>query len=82
MTTSNEGVYMAAIRALLQARDDDNIVTAYPVWEDGVRAVIFAVVPGDDYPEQKINRIVERMMLEEPTSTHQESHDGDADDDT
>lgn len=61
--------YLPAIRALLKVRDDEGIVTAYPVWEDGVRAVIFAVVPGDDYPEQKLNRIVERMMLEEPTPT-------------
>lgn len=59
--------YLPGIRALLNVRDDEGIVTAYPAWKDGVRAVIFAVVPGDDYPEQKINRIVERMMLEEPT---------------
>jgi len=58
--------YMPAIRALLDAPEHEVVVTAYPVWEDGVRAVIFAVVPGDDYPEQKINRIVERMMLEPP----------------
>lgn len=59
--------YMTGIRELLKVRDDEGIITAYPVWEDGVRAVIFAVVPGDDYPDQKLNRIVERMMLEEPT---------------
>lgn len=59
--------YMPAIRALLNARDDEGIVTAYPVWPDGMRAVIFAVVPGDDYPEQKINRVVERMMSEGTT---------------
>lgn len=62
--------YMSEIRALLKVRDDEGVVTAYPVWEDGVRAVIFAVVPGDDYPEQKLNKIVERMMLEEPKGVH------------
>lgn len=69
--------YINGIRALLKARDDEGIVTVYPVWEDGVRAVIFAVVPGDDYPNQKINRVVERMMLEEPTSSQDcGDHDG------
>lgn len=68
--------YMTAIRALLDVPDHEGVVTAFPVWEDGVRAVIFAVVPGDDYPEQKLDRIVERMMLEPSTPTHGD-HDED-----
>lgn len=73
--------FMPAIRELLKVRDDEGVVTAYPVWEDGVRAVVFAVVPGDDYPEQKIDRIVERMMLEPPAPTRRDgdlSDSGDA----
>lgn len=70
--------YMPAIRALLDVPEYEGIVTAYPAWEDGVRAVIFAVVPGDDYPEQKLNRIVERLMLEPSTPTQDcEDHDED-----
>lgn len=42
-----EQKYMAAIRELLKVTDGEEIVTAYPTYEDGTRGVVFAVIPAN-----------------------------------
>lgn len=49
------------IRSLLNATDEDEVLTSYPVFEDGARAVIFAVVPGEGSATDKFKALINRI---------------------
>lgn len=54
---------MNLIRTELKAGDED-VVTTFPIFEDGMRGIVFAVVPGDGTAKEKMARFLTELLAE------------------
>lgn len=43
---------------------DEEMVTTFPMWVDGMKGIVFAVVPGEGTAQEKMTRFLNRLIAE------------------
>lgn len=57
---SDDNGLMAGVHDMLKLQPGEEVITAFPRFEDGSRAIIFAVVPGEGSASEKMESIISR----------------------